>query len=100
MVSETCINLLVVGCRDHLLGLSFRVSTTVKRRHDHSNSCKGKYLIGVGIQFQRFNVLFHYRHGEKHDGMQADMVLEKDGDGEIYIQIHSQLEENATLDLP
>jgi hypothetical protein len=33
---------------------------TVKRHHDHSNSSKGKDLIGAGLQFQRFS------HDEKH----------------------------------
>jgi hypothetical protein len=29
----------------------------VKGQHDHSNSNKGKHLIGAGLQFQRFSPL-------------------------------------------
>jgi hypothetical protein len=48
----------------------------VKRHHDHSNSYKGKHLIGDGLQFR---YLVHYHHGRgqgKHAGTQADIVLE------------------------
>ena len=44
----------------------------MKRHHDHSNSYKGKYLIGA----YSFRGLVHYYHGGKHDSVQADMVLE------------------------
>ena len=33
-----------------------------------------KYLIGVCLQFQG---LVHYNHGVKHDGLQADIVLNR-----------------------
>jgi hypothetical protein len=46
----------------------------VKRNHDHSNSYKGKQLIGVGLYFRG---LVHYCRGGRHGGMQADIVLEK-----------------------
>ena len=29
----------------------------VKRHHDHSNSYKGKHLVGAGLQFQRLSPL-------------------------------------------
>jgi hypothetical protein len=48
------------------------VSIPVKRHHDHSY--KGKHLIGVGLPFRG---LVHYRHGGKHRGMQADVVLQR-----------------------
>lgn len=46
----------------------------MKRRQDHSNSCKRRHLIGGGL---RFRGLTHSSHGRKH-GMQADTVMEKD----------------------
>ena len=49
-------------------------SIAVKRHHDHSNSYKGKHLIGPGLQVQS---LVHCHHGGKHGGMQADLVLER-----------------------
>lgn len=49
-------------------------SITVKRFHDHSDSYKGKYLIGPSLQFR---VLVYNRHDWKHCGMQADMVLKR-----------------------
>ena len=51
-----------------------RVSIAVKRHHDHSNSYKGKHLIGVAYSFTG---LAHFPHGREHGGMQADTVLEK-----------------------
>ena len=30
---------------------------TVKKHHDHSNSYKGKHLMGAGLQFQTFRTL-------------------------------------------
>ena len=56
--------------RNHL-----RVSITVKRYHDKGHSYKRKHLIGAGLQF---GGSVHFHHGGKHDGMQADMVLEKE----------------------
>ena len=47
--------------------------STVKRHHDHGNSCKGKHLDGSGLLFRG---LVHYHHGRKHGSMQADMVAE------------------------
>ena len=38
-------------------GVLGRVFIAVKRHHDHSNSYKGKHLIGAGLQFQRFSPL-------------------------------------------
>lgn len=43
---------------------------TVKKYHDHSTSYKGKYFIGLGLQFQWFCPLSSWN-------MQEDMVLEK-----------------------
>jgi hypothetical protein len=54
--------------------VSGRVSVAVKRHHDHSNSYKGKHLIGDGLWFRG---LICFCHGWKHGGMQADMVLER-----------------------
>lgn len=34
-----------------------RVSTAVKKPYDHSNSDKGKYLLGDSLEFQRFSPL-------------------------------------------
>jgi hypothetical protein len=48
-----------------------KVSIAVKRHQYHSNSYKGKDLIGSGLQ------LVHCHHGSKHNGVQADMVLER-----------------------
>ena len=42
----------------------------VMTHHDH----EGKHLVGAGLQFRG---LVHYHHGGKHDGTQADMVLER-----------------------
>jgi hypothetical protein len=47
------------------------LSIAMQRHHDHSDSYKEKYSIGLP-----FRVLVHYCHGGKHGGMQADMVLE------------------------
>jgi hypothetical protein len=41
----------------------------------HSNTYKGKRLIGAGLQF-RGSV--HYQHGRKCGCAQTDMVLEKE----------------------
>jgi hypothetical protein len=46
----------------------------VKRHHDQCNSYKGQYLIGAGLQIQRFCPLSsRWEHGS----IQADMVLEE-----------------------
>ena len=47
----------------------------MKIHHDRSHSSKGKHFIVAGLQFQR---LVHYGYCGKHDGMQVDMVLEKE----------------------
>jgi len=39
------------------IGVLVKVSITVKRHHDHSNSYKGKHLIGAGLKFQRCSPL-------------------------------------------
>jgi len=57
------------------LGGGLRVSIVVKRHHDHSNSYKGKHLIGAGLYI--LGRLIHCCHGGKHRGMQAGMVLRK-----------------------
>ena len=51
-----------------------RVSISVKRRYDHGNSYKRQHLIKAGLQFWGF---LHWDHGRKHDGTQADVVLER-----------------------
>lgn len=51
-----------------------RVSTAVKRYHDHSNSYKGKDLVGAGLQF-RGSV--HYCM-VRSKAAWADMMLEKE----------------------
>ena len=53
------------------------VSIVVKGQNDQGNSYKGKYLIGTGLQFQRFSLLLSCQE-VWHDGMQADIVLDKD----------------------
>ena len=47
----------------------------MKRYHDHSNSYKGKHLMGGGLEFRGL-VLYHL--GGKHSGMQADLILDKE----------------------
>jgi hypothetical protein len=49
--------------------------TAVKRQHDHSNSYKGRHLIGAGLSFRD---LARYSHGRERGSVQADMVLEKE----------------------
>jgi hypothetical protein len=39
------------------LGVCLRVSIALKRHHDQSNSYKGQYLIGAGLQVQWFSPL-------------------------------------------
>ena len=51
------------------------MSIPVKTHRDHGNSDKGKHFIGTTYSFRG---LVHYCHGEKHGGMQAEMVLEKE----------------------
>ena len=70
-----------------------RVSIAVKRDHSHSNSYKGKHLIGAGLQF---GGLVHYCHGKKHGGREADTVLKKEL---IYILICRQQKEAVPLGL-
>jgi hypothetical protein len=52
----------------------------VRRHHDNSNSYKGRHLFGAGLQV-------HCRHGGKHGGVQADMVLEMES---RVLQLHRQ----------
>ena len=47
----------------------------MKRDYGHSNSQKGKHLIGAGLQCRG---IVHYHHGRKLDNTQAGMVLEKE----------------------
>jgi hypothetical protein len=49
-------------------------SIAVKKHHDHSDSYKGKYLMGISLHFRGLD---SYHHNEKHGGMQVDMVLER-----------------------
>ena len=49
-----CACLLVHVCEDIVL---VRVSVTVKRHHDHSNSYKGKVFNWDGLHFQKFSPL-------------------------------------------
>jgi hypothetical protein len=46
----------------------------VKGQHEQGNSCKRKYFIGAGSQFQRFSPL---SSRWKHGSVQAGMVLEE-----------------------
>ena len=39
------------------MGVSVRVCVALKRHHDQGNFYKGQYLIGAGLQFQRFSPL-------------------------------------------
>ena len=50
------------------------VSNVMKRHHGHSISYKVKYLVRAGLHFVG---VVHYHHVEKHNGMQADLVLER-----------------------
>lgn len=40
-------------------GVLGRVFIAVKRHHDHSNSYKGKHLIGAGLQFEGLVHCYH-----------------------------------------
>ncbi|EDL86921.1 sodium channel, voltage-gated, type VIII, alpha polypeptide, isoform CRA_d [Rattus norvegicus] len=40
----------------------------VKRRHDHSSTCKGNHFIGAGLQFERFSPLSSWREAWLHPG--------------------------------
>jgi hypothetical protein len=46
----------------------------VRRHHLHSNSYKGRHLIGAGLQFQRFDPLSSWWEAWQPE---ADMVLEE-----------------------
>ena len=61
--------------RNVFKGHGLRVSIAVKRRYDHDDSYKGKHLLGMAYTYRS---LVHYRHGEKHESIQADIVLEKE----------------------
>ena len=52
-------------------------SIVVKRHHDHSNSYKGKHLVGAGLQLRP---LVHYHHGWKrtHGAGEGLRVLDLD----------------------
>lgn len=49
-----CYNFCKFICTNTLLGLSYGF-ISVKRPHDHGYCYKGKYLIGVALQAQRFS---------------------------------------------
>jgi hypothetical protein len=51
-----------------MLSVLVRVSVAVKRHRDHSNSYKGKHLIGTGLQVQRFSSLSSWREAWWHAG--------------------------------
>ena len=59
--------------RSDLIDCLSHCATAVNRHHDHGNSSKGKHSIGAGLPFRG---LVHYHQGEKHGGMQADVVLD------------------------
>lgn len=44
------------------------VSIVVTRHCDGGNSCKGKYLIGFGLQVQPFRQLATWREAWQHTG--------------------------------
>jgi hypothetical protein len=44
------------------------VSIALKRHHDRSNFYKGQYLIGAGLQFQRFSPLSSWQEAWQHSG--------------------------------
>ena len=45
------------------------------RDHDHSNSYKGKCLVGLACSFRG---LVHYHHSRKYGSMQVRMLLVKE----------------------
>ena len=47
----------------------------MKRHYDQGNSYKEKHLIRAGLQFE---VLVHYYQVGKHDGIQIDVVVDKE----------------------
>jgi hypothetical protein len=46
----------------------------VRRHHDLRELVKEVISLGLAYSFRG---LAHYYHGREHDGMQADMVMEK-----------------------
>jgi hypothetical protein len=46
----------------------------VNRHHDHGNSYKGQYLIGAGLQVQRFSPL---SSKQEHESIQEGIVQEE-----------------------
>ena len=52
-----------------------RVSNTMNRHHDFSNTCEGKYLIGAELQFKMFSL---FSHGGKQVCIKKDVVLEEE----------------------
>jgi hypothetical protein len=51
-----------------------RGSIAMKTQYDQGHSNKEQYLMGIGLQFQRFSPLLSWL---KHDSIQVDMVLEE-----------------------
>ena len=47
---------------------TWSVSFCCEKTHDHGNSCKLKYLIGTGLQFQRFSPLSSWQKAWWHTG--------------------------------
>ena len=47
----------------------------MKRQHDQRHAYKEKHLIRAGLQFE---VLVHYYQVGKHDGIQIDVVVDKE----------------------
>ena len=58
----------------HIFFLCLSLSIVVTKHHYQSNSCKENHLIGVAYSCIG---LVHYDHGDRHGGMQADMVRDR-----------------------
>ena len=76
-LSELEVSLALIECstpaRPVVSYFCLRISIAVKKHHDHSNSYKGKLLIGVAhLQFRS------WVHWGKQGSIQTDMVLEKE----------------------
>jgi hypothetical protein len=67
----------------------------VKAHHDHSNSCKGKHLIGADLQYRG---LVHCHQSVNHSGTQADTVLARNRAFYLWIS-RQQGRESETLNV-
>jgi hypothetical protein len=61
-----------------LIGTNFCLSLgfiAVKKHHDYGNSYKRRYLIGAGIQFQKFSPLSPWQPAGRHGAGSLDLQV-------------------------